>query len=270
MSGVAILPPTAQMTGFYADNDRRDYGRDTGCLEELIQSNNVAGIKSDVAAALAHLLNNGGVQMKAIYDAQNRATDATNRNGSDVSAQVNESSRFTLEAVRNAESTLKGDICDTRRDVLENRYALGREIVENRFQAERGFADTRREIAKESCETQKEVVRGFGDAKLEALKNTNAIQAQIAQTAQENAECCCAIKELIQATSAKTDLLFLKQEAQTRQLFLEQENQRLRDERDGDRRHNDRDGIKITVQNELSAFFRNIGLGNGLSPLRAA
>lgn len=259
MSGVAILPPTAQMTGFYADNDRRDYGRDTGCLEELIQSNNVAGIKADVAAALAHLLNNGGVQMKATYDAQNRATDATNRNGSDVSAQVNESSRFTLEAVRNAESTLKGDICDTRRDVLENRADLGYKILENRFQAERGFADTRREIAKESCETQKEVLRGFGDAKLDACQNTNALQAQIAQVAREMAECCCETKELIRDKSAETEKLLLKQEAQTRQLFLEQENQRLRDERDGDRRHN-----------ELNAFFRNIGLGNGLSPLRAA
>lgn len=91
-------------------------------------------------------------------------------------------SRFTERDIYNANQNVSNTACQTQRDVLENKYALGTQILENRYNC-----------SQNACETQKEILQNRYDT---ALGNQN-IQAQLAQ-------CCCNIENAVHAEGEAT------------------------------------------------------------------
>lgn len=79
--------------------------------------------------------------------------------------------RFLERDVFNVNENVSNSACTTQRDVLENRYTLGTEILENRFNC-----------SQNACETQKEVLQNRYDNALQ----TQTLSAQMAQ--------CCLTK----------------------------------------------------------------------------
>ena len=80
--------------------------------------------------------------------------------------------RFLERDIFNTDQNVSNSACTTQRDVLENRYALGTEILENRFNC-----------SQNACETQKEVLQNRYDNALQ----TQTLSAQMAQ-------CCCDLR----------------------------------------------------------------------------
>lgn len=80
--------------------------------------------------------------------------------------------RFLERDIFNTNQNVSTSACQTQRDVLENRYALGTGILENRFNC-----------SQNACETQKEVLQNRYD---------NALQTQTLSA--QMAECCCNLR----------------------------------------------------------------------------
>lgn len=80
--------------------------------------------------------------------------------------------RFLERDIFNTNQNVSASACQTQRDVLENRYALGTGILENRFNC-----------SQNACETQKEVLQNRYDNALQ----TQTLSSQIAQ-------CCCDLR----------------------------------------------------------------------------
>lgn len=90
--------------------------------------------------------------------------------------------RFLERDIFNTNQNVSNTACTTQRDVLENRYALGTEILENRFNC-----------SQNACNTQKEILQNRYDNALQ----TQTISAQMA-------ECCCDLKTAIHAEGEAT------------------------------------------------------------------
>ena len=79
---------------------------------------------------------------------------------------------FIKRDIFNTNQNVSNTACQTQRDVLENRYNLGSQIQENRFNC-----------SQNACATQKEILQNRYDNALQ----TNTLQAQIQN-------CCCDLK----------------------------------------------------------------------------
>jgi len=80
--------------------------------------------------------------------------------------------RFLERDIFNTNQNVSNTACTTQRDVLENRYALGTEVLENRFNC-----------SQNACATQKEILQNRYD---------NALQTQTLSA--QMAECCCNLR----------------------------------------------------------------------------
>lgn len=91
--------------------------------------------------------------------------------------------RFLERDIFNTNQNVSNTACTTQRDVLENRYALGSQIQENRFNC-----------SQNACATQKEILQNRYDNALQ----TNTLQSQMSNNALQSqmqlAQCCCDLK----------------------------------------------------------------------------
>jgi len=91
--------------------------------------------------------------------------------------------RFLERDIFNTNQNVSNTACQTQRDVLENRYALGSQIQENRFNC-----------SQNACATQKEILQNRYDNALQ----TNTLQSQMSNNALQSqmqlAQCCCDLK----------------------------------------------------------------------------
>ena len=99
-----------------------------------------------------------------------------------VAAETDIDTRFLERDIFSTNQNVSNTACQTQRDVLENRYALGSQIQENRFNCSQNACATQKEILESRYTTQ----LGF-------------------QNAQANlAECCCDLKTAIHAEGEAT------------------------------------------------------------------
>lgn len=99
-----------------------------------------------------------------------------------VVAETDIDTRFLERDIFNTNQNVSNTACQTQRDVLENRYNLGSQIQENRFNCSQNACATQKEILESRYTTQ----LGF-------------------QNAQANlAECCCDLKTAIHAEGEAT------------------------------------------------------------------
>lgn len=91
--------------------------------------------------------------------------------------------RFLERDIFSTNQNVSNTACQTQRDVLENRYALGSQIQENRFNC-----------SQNACATQKEILQSRYDNALQ----TNTLQSQMSNNALQSqmqlAQCCCDLK----------------------------------------------------------------------------
>ena len=99
-----------------------------------------------------------------------------------IVAETDIDTRFLERDIFNTNQNVSNTACQTQRDVLENRYNLGSQIQENRFNCSQNACATQKEILESRYTTQ----LGF-------------------QNAQANlAECCCKLKNTIHAEGEAT------------------------------------------------------------------
>lgn len=90
--------------------------------------------------------------------------------------------RFLERDIFNTNQNVSNTACTTQRDVLENRYALGTQILENRFNC-----------SQNACNTQKEVLESRYTTQL-GFQN---MQANLS-------DCCCKLENAIHAEGEAT------------------------------------------------------------------
>lgn len=90
--------------------------------------------------------------------------------------------RFLERDIFNTNQNVSTTSCQTQRDVLETKYNLGTQVLENRFNC-----------SQNACATQKEVLQNRYD---------NALQTQVLSS--ELASCCCDLKTAIHAEGEAT------------------------------------------------------------------
>ena len=94
--------------------------------------------------------------------------------------------RFLERDVFNTNQNISNSACQTQRDVLETKYDLGSQVLENRFNC-----------SQNACETQKEILQNRYDNSLQ----TQTLSAQMAQ-------CCCDLRaESLANTQKVIDLI---------------------------------------------------------------
>lgn len=99
-----------------------------------------------------------------------------------VAAETDIDTRFLERDIFSTNQNVSNTACQTQRDVLENRYNLGSQIQENRFNCSQNACATQKEILESRYTTQ----LGF-------------------QNAQANlAECCCKLENTIHAEGEAT------------------------------------------------------------------
>lgn len=99
-----------------------------------------------------------------------------------VAAETDIDTRFLERDIFNTNQNVSNTACQTQRDVLENRYNLGSQIQENRFNCSQNACATQKEILESRYTTQ----LGF-------------------QNAQANlADCCCKLETAIHAEGEAT------------------------------------------------------------------
>ena len=99
-----------------------------------------------------------------------------------IAAETDIDTRFLERDIFNTNQNVSNTACQTQRDVLENRYNLGSQIQENRFNCSQNACATQKEILESRYTTQ----LGF-------------------QNAQANlAECCCKLENTIHAEGEAT------------------------------------------------------------------
>ncbi len=135
--------------------------------------------------------------------------------------------RFLERDIFNTNQNVSNTACTTQRDVLENRYSLGTEILENRYNC-----------SQNACSTQKEILQNRYDNALQ----TNTLQAQIQN-------CCC---ELRAESLANTQKVLDK--------MCETEINTLRD------KLADRDRDLQTAYNQISQVAQTNSIVNQLRP----
>ena len=89
-----------------------------------------------------------------------------------IAAETDIDTRFLERDIFNTNQNVSNTACQTQRDVLENRYNLGSQIQENRFNC-----------SQNACATQKEILEN---------RYNNALQTQTLSA--QMAECCCNIR----------------------------------------------------------------------------
>lgn len=87
-------------------------------------------------------------------------------------AETDIDTRFIERDIFNTNQNVSNTACQTQRDVLETKYDLGTQVLENRFNC-----------SQNACATQKEILQSRYD---NALQN-QTIQSQIA-------DCCCTLR----------------------------------------------------------------------------
>lgn len=187
-----VLPNgAAGTTGFYAATGGRG---DYGCLDELIQSNNI----HNNATSILNAIHTSTASVIAANQASSLADiEATNRNGlAGISSTERNGGEGRLVTERTAGET-RLNIAQTAHETRE----IVRDEGRNNYNAIRDVKD---EVFRESCKTREELLKGFAQVNLEACKNADAIRAAIA-------ECCCEQKELTRAEGAATRELILSQ-----------------------------------------------------------
>ena len=90
--------------------------------------------------------------------------------------------RFLERDIFNTNQNVSTTSCQTQRDVLETKYDLGTQVLENRFNC-----------SQNACATQKEILQNRYD---------NALQTQALSS--ELASCCCDLKTAIHAEGEAT------------------------------------------------------------------
>lgn len=99
-----------------------------------------------------------------------------------IAAETDIDTRFLERDIFNTNQNVSNTACQTQRDVLENRYNLGSQIQENRFNCSQNACATQKEILESRYTTQ----LGF-------------------QNAQANlADCCCKLETAIHAEGEAT------------------------------------------------------------------
>lgn len=93
-------------------------------------------------------------------------------NGFGRNEQVDIDTRFLERDIFNTNQNVSTSACQTQRDVLESKYDLGTQVLENRFNC-----------SQNACETQKEILQNRYD---------NALQTQTLSA--QMAECCCNLR----------------------------------------------------------------------------
>lgn len=101
-----------------------------------------------------------------------------NRNGLETDIDT----RFLERDLFNTNQNVSNSACQTQRDVLESKYDIGTQVLENRFNC-----------SQNACNTQKEIIQNRYDNALQ----TQTISAQMA-------ECCCDLKTAIHAEGEAT------------------------------------------------------------------
>lgn len=103
-------------------------------------------------------------------------------NGFGYGRENNWENEFLKRDIFSTNQNVSNTACQTQRDVLENRYALGSQIQENKFSC-----------SQNACATQKEILQNRYD---------NALQAQTLSS--QMASCCCDLKTAIHAEGEAT------------------------------------------------------------------
>jgi hypothetical protein len=154
----------------------------------------------------------------------------------------------------NAQFGTAKEIADVRQEIAQNRYQLSqvnndinKEICGVRESLNDKFAIILLESQKANSSTREELLKGFASTQLDACKNTSELARQIA-------ECCCETQKALLTQSASIRELDLKQSAQTRELALTIENNRLRDKCDNQDRHSRGNEIEIAITNVLRSL----------------
>lgn len=206
-------------------------------------------LNQDSTAILRGLADGTADAIDATHQASVGINDRITQHGLSLGDKIQATEARVQQTLGQGFRDIAKESCDTRDAVRTSANTTDREVLENRSVirdaactvervVQAGFGDTRRELAKEAGDIRLENYRAEGrtrelvfqtshQAQLDACKNTDAIQRAIELAAREAAECCCEVKELIRATTAQTELLLVKQSADTKELFLKQENQRL-------------------------------------------
>lgn len=94
--------------------------------------------------------------------------------------------RFLERDVFNVNENVSNTACTTQRDVLENRYALGTEILENRFNCSQNACNTQKEILQNRYDTS----LGLAGIDKDILLGNQNLQAQLSS-------CCCTLENAI-------------------------------------------------------------------------
>jgi hypothetical protein len=231
---------------------------------------------NDVTAGFRHTSDGQREIVSAIYTSENdvrthldASTNALLNGQHDLSKEIGDSKFYTSNAISDVRQEISNSGNDINKEVGNVRFQLAslnndvnKEIAYSRLQASQISNDTNKEICavkeslsekyaslllenhKAESRTREKLIRGFGETKLDACKNTSELAKQIA-------ECCCETQKAILAQSATIRELDLKQAAQTRELALTIENNRLRDKCDNQDRHSRSGDIEIAVTNVL-------------------
>lgn len=94
--------------------------------------------------------------------------------------------RFLERDIFNTNQNVSNTACTTQRDVLENRYALGTEILENRFNCSQNACNTQKEILQNRYDTS----LGLAGIDKDILLGNQNLQAQLSS-------CCCTLENAI-------------------------------------------------------------------------
>lgn len=192
MENTTTVLPNATGPGFYAATGGR--GADYGCLDELIQSNNI----HNNATSILNAIHTSTASIIAANQAASLADiEATNRNGSTTLGSIERNGGEGRLVTERTAGETRLNIYQTSAETRE----LVRDVSFNILNAVR---DTKDEVFREGNKTREELLKGFAQVNLEACKNADAIRAAIA-------ECCCEQKELTRAEANATRELILSQ-----------------------------------------------------------
>ncbi len=98
--------------------------------------------------------------------------------------------RYVNDNLTNGQRFLQKEVCDGFSKVIEGQSFIRKEICDVGHLVEKSKGEILLENCKSEGRTREELLKGFHNTQLEALKNANAIERQLA-------ECCCETKQLV-------------------------------------------------------------------------
>ena len=101
--------------------------------------------------------------------------------------------RFLERDVFNTNQNVSTTSCQTQRDVLETKYDLGSQVLENRFNCSQNACATQKEILQNRYDTS----LGLANVNKDILLGNQNLQAQLSN-------CCCDLKTAIHAEGEAT------------------------------------------------------------------